>query len=207
MGNMFDNYTNLNPTYVPNNKNMKLPDNINLVTSSLKEQRNVKGEFVAWEWNYGDTCQIQFPINHTIKVESNALIYTQTGDAPTTETVGSLGQKAYNTVDMKCWVCNTLDQSVYNWIEKSPFEYPLDGGREITIITETNFENINIKLTVYNSTFQTMYEGDVTGQDSITLNIEGDLAVKLIKGVYYCYVLAETPSRTYTLNRVLFNVR
>ena len=49
---------------------------------------------VAWEWNYGDTCILTFPINKTILVEKTALIYSQSNLGPTDNTPGIFGQKA-----------------------------------------------------------------------------------------------------------------
>lgn len=75
---MFDNYNNLNSSYHPNNMAEYLPDTYIEYTDKLpRKEFNLCGEFIGYSWNYGDTLTLEIPINPTIKVEADAIIFTE----------------------------------------------------------------------------------------------------------------------------------
>lgn len=130
MSKMFDSYNNLSTSYIPNNQ--KITDTFNRIEFNNKEPRKEfsnDGLFIGYSWNYGDTVEIPYSIYKTIPVEDNAIIYYESGKGPSKDTVGLLNQKAYNIVDLKLWICKTLDQSIYNWVEQDKFTYPTHGKK------------------------------------------------------------------------------
>lgn len=200
---MFTPYENLNPNYSPNNINIPSPSPRRKLYQYLPiEERNIVGKFVGCSFNYGDTLSLVFDINPKIKVEEDAIIYPivneeeETEEAPTSSTEGHYGQRAYNTVNMKCWVCKTLDQTVYEWEEEKDFTYPCDGTKEIVVkLYGDSIENKSFEVTISNFrmeevvTFSTDKEPRVTsGINNIKIFIDEETSKLLLKGLYYTTV-------------------
>ena len=140
---MFDNYNNLSTSYIPNNQN--ITDTFNRIEFNNKEPRKEfsnDGLFIGYSWNYGDTVEIPYSIYKTIPVEDNAIIYYESGKGPSKDTVGLFNQKAYNIVDLKLWICKTLDQSIYNWVEQDKFTYPTHGKKMVTLNSDIDMSDV-----------------------------------------------------------------
>ena len=133
MQNMFTNYEDLSSVYVPNNEKAELENNKVIDLSLPKKEYDNSGKFVGYSWNYGETLTIPYSVNKVIYVEEDALVYDISGVSPSISTIGTFGQKAYNTADRKSWVCKTLDSSKYIWEEQDEFTYPENGKKPISI--------------------------------------------------------------------------
>lgn len=76
---------------------------------------NVK-EFI---WDPEDQFTLNISAGVKVRVLDNSIIYESTGSAPTSETRGVKGQRAYNTIDGKSWLCKgTVAENVVegDWI-------------------------------------------------------------------------------------------
>ena len=194
---MFTPYENLNPNYSPNNINIPAPSPRKKLYQFLPiEERNIVGKFVGCSFNYGDTLSLVFDINPKIKVEADAIVYEETGQDPTSSTEGRYGQRAYNTVDLKVWVCKTLDQTVYEWEEEKDFTYPCDGEKEIVVkLYGDSIENREFEVTISNFRVEEVLRFDKDsetpiqkGTDNIKIFIDEETSKKLLKGLYYTTV-------------------
>ena len=186
MSKMFDNYNNLSTSYIPNNQ--KITDTFNRIEFNNKEPRKEfsnDGLFIGYSWNYGDTVEIPYSIYKTIPVEDNAIIYYESEKGPSKDTVGLLNQKAYNIVDLKLWICKTLDQSIYNWVEQDKFTYPTHGKKMVTLNSDIDMSDKSIEVNICNFRKEVIYTETFSGQTTVKVNIDKDLSKKLLKGIYY----------------------
>lgn len=186
MSKMFDNYNNLSTSYIPNNQ--KITDTFNRIEFNNKEPRKEfsnDGLFMGYSWNYGDTVEIPYSIYKTVPVEDNAIIYYESGKGPSKDTIGLLNQKAYNIVDLKLWICKTLDQSIYNWVEQDKFTYPAHGKKMVTLNSDINMSDKSIEVNICNFRKEVIYTETFSGQTTVKVNIDKDLSKKLLKGIYY----------------------
>ncbi len=194
MSKMFDNYNNLSTSYIPNNQ--KITDTFNRIEFNNEEPRKEfsnDGLFIGYSWNYGDTVEIPYSIYKTIAVEDNAIIYYESGEGPSKDTAGLLNQKAYNVVDLKLWICETLDQSIYNWVEQNKFTYPTTGKKMVTLNLDIDMSDKSIEVNICNFRKEVIYTETFSGKTTIKVNIDKDLSKKLLKGIYYItfYIVGE----------------
>jgi hypothetical protein len=188
MRDMFDSYSNLSDIYVPNNSEKRLYEYINFNDSIIKKEYNIKNDFIGYSWSYGTTLTIPYSLNKIIYVEEDALVFAVEGEEPTTETIGVKGQRAYNTYDIKSWTCETLDQTIYNWVEDKEFVYPINGTKEITLVTEKETLGKTVLFTIKNFRHEVVYSNEYPVTDTINLIIDEELSKKLLKGTYNCYI-------------------
>ena len=101
---MFDNYDNMSNGYIPDNMHDPVEyTTLEIKTDPLVTETNLSGR-ENYAWNFGEVFNIEFDTKRTILVEENALVYNISGECPDERTIGVVGQKAYNTVDIKSWV-------------------------------------------------------------------------------------------------------
>ena len=204
MRDMFDSYSNLSDIYVPDNTTNQQNTFIVFNDSTVKKEYNVKGDFVGYSWNYGDTVSFGVSMSKKVMVEEDAIVYEESGEYPDSSTVGIKGQRAYNTKDIKSWTCETLDQTVYNWVEDIVFKYPEFGTKEITLRT---FENDNLKKVLFeikNFRKEVVYSNEMMFTDILNIDITKEVAEILLKGTYSFYftLLDENSSNMF----MMFNV-
>lgn len=192
---LFTNYDNLRENYIPNNRIVKIPRRRIVISDEFPHKEyNLCGEFIGFSWNYGDTPTLTLSVNPQVFVESDAIIYTAEGEAPTSSTEGTLGQKAYNTYDFKVWVCTTLDKDVYTWELQDIFTVPkqvFEEGKKITLQVFHNLEMANISVTIYNFRWESILSYTLNGSDIVDIHIDADTSSKLLKGIYYCSLKVE----------------
>lgn len=192
---MFDNYANLNSNSIPYNITVILPaQRVEYSDEIPRKEYNVWGDFIGYSWNYGDTFNLQFHIEPVISVEQDAIVYTATNDAPTTATVGTFNQRAYNTVDLKVWVCKTYDQTVYVWEEQNAFTYPVNGTKAITLLSDVSLLPRKVSVDIQDFRREVIDTFDVDWGSTISVPIDKELSAKLLKGLYYCVVTVFTDS-------------
>jgi hypothetical protein len=186
---IFDNYDNLSSTYVPNNQKEVLEKQNIFIPSIPRKEFDSFGNFLGYSWSYGDTLSFNILLSKTINVEENALIYDEEGEGPNSSTVGVMGQRAYNTVDIKSWTCKTLDQTIYNWVEDKVFKYPkLAGTKEINLETFKDIYSKKVLFTIKNFREETIYSKEIVANKEIEISIDKELSNKLLQGIYYAYV-------------------
>lgn len=204
MRDMFDSYSNLSDIYVPDNTTNRQNTFIVFNDSAVKKEYNVKGDFIGYSWNYGDTVSLNISMSKKVMVEEDAIIYEESGEYPDSSTIGIKGQRAYNIKDIKSWTCETLDQTVYNWVEDIVFKYPEFGTKEITLST---FDNDNLRKVLFeikNFRKEIVYSSEMLFTDTLNIDITKEVAELLLKGTYgfYFTLLDENSSNMF----MMFNV-
>lgn len=187
---MFENFIN-NSNTTPNNTGLYPPayscgDN-RLSTCCKKpyEEYDAKGNFVGYTWNYGDTVELQFTIEGQLTVESNAIIFTGIGDAPTETTVGNVYRKAYNTTDFKSWTCTAVTDTGYVWVEDETFESP-ETGKSVYVTVNDYLKGKYLRLEIFNFRFENEFTSDpIEAQPVINFTVDKELSEKLLKGNHY----------------------
>ena len=188
------NYHNIADNYVPNNLITAFPNQI--INSKLNpvevskpyEEYDAKGNLTGYFWRYGDTLNLEFNIDGEVTVESNAIVFTRTGITPTTSTLASIGQRAYNLIDLRSWTCVMITREGYIWEEDKVFEYPIDSSRSVYISAEDYLKDKKIEVTIYNFRMEPIVQKVYDGYPIIVFNIDTDLSKQLVKGIYYCGV-------------------
>lgn len=197
MQNMFTNYEDLSSVYVPNNERAELENNKVIDLSLPKKEYDNSGKFIGYSWNYGETLTIPYSVNKVIYVEEDALVYDISGVSPSISTIGTFGQKAYNTVDRKSWVCKTLDSSKYIWEEQDKFTYPENGKKPVSIKFIQDTSDKFIEFSINNFRREKIYSTTIPCAQEVPLVIDSDLSNKLISGIYYCTVAILSASDKY----------
>jgi len=184
---MFDSYNNLREHYIPSNVDVSLPIQRKTYESGFPHvELDRWGNPNGYSWQYGETGEIEFPLNKVVYVEENAIVYTERGEHPTTATEGTYGQRAYNTVDLKTWVCKTLDKNIYVWEEMVGFSYPKNGVKEIHLGALNH--PVTAVIQIYNFREELIYSKSMETADKAILIIDEELSKKLLKGTYSCSV-------------------
>ena len=190
---LFSNYEHLNVDYYPNNLIRKMPlPQVQYQYKLPRKEFNLSGKFVGYSWDCGDTLTLDIDINPIVKVASDALIYTQHDESPTSDTQGHLGQMAYNTYDLKCWCCiSQNDQSVFVWEEEDVDTIPIvcgeKGTEDIRLQVYKDISNYIGKAILCNFRYEPIMDFDVVGADTISIEITEEITAKLVRGIYYLY--------------------
>ena len=188
MSNMFDNYENLSSTYVPNNQRKIFEEQEIFNQDIPKKEYDVYGRSIGYSFSQGDTVNIPYSINKTIYVEEDSLIYKYDGAGPSSDTPGYKGQKAYNTKTLECWVCSSLDSSIYDWTKLDKFIYPKNGTKKI-ILKSNKYSFIDkIRFKIFNFRWEEIYSKEFLPEEDFSINIDKELSNKLVNGIYNCSV-------------------
>lgn len=185
---IFDNYENLSSTYVPNNQQEVLKEKNIFNPNIPKKEYNALGNFIGYSWNYGDIFSLNISLSKKINVEEGSIIYYNEGEEPDSSTIGVKGQRAYNVVDIRSWTCETLDQTIYKWVEDSVFKYPKYGKKEISLKTFPNLENKEVSFVIKNFREETIYSEKIEAENPLQIDINEELSNKLLQGIYYAYI-------------------
>lgn len=185
---IFDNYQNLDNAYVPNNLSQLFPKKIPCHRPQFKkpfEDYNAEGKLIGYYWYYGNTVSLNFNITGEIIVEDTDIIYTAIGQRPTVNTVGQIGCKAYNVIDLLSWTLVSIHDNSYIWEQDSEFICPNNGQRNVYFTSEQFLKDRYVKITILNFRKEPIYQETFAGDQSVVLNIDENLSAKLTKGVYY----------------------
>lgn len=189
---MFLHYQNISDCYTPNNLVCSFPVSETysklcpVKASKPYEHYNAKGELIGYFWHYGDTLNLEFNLDGEITVESDSIIFHNSGEFPTLSTVGKLNQRAYNIVDFRSWTCISVDSDNYIWEEDEVFEYDEESNKSIYVSAEQFLEDKFVELILYNFRLEPIYKEITKAGTSVIFGIDSELSKKLLKGVYYC---------------------
>ena len=190
---MFLNYHNIADNYKPNNLINAFPSEI--IPSKLApvdaskpyEEFNAKGELEGYFWRYGETLNLEFNIDGEITIESDAIVTDIHKQVPSKQTVGYIGQKCYNLVDLRSWTCTVLMNGNYIWTEDESFTYPTEGDiKKIYLSADSYLKNKNIEIVIYNFRMEPIYRETHLAMPKVIFPITPELSKKLVKGTYYC---------------------
>lgn len=192
---MFLNYQDIDKNYRPNNlinafpqlmKNNKLNP---LDESKPFEEYNTKGELTGYFWRQGETLNLEFNIDGEITLEADAVLLTGKGQSPTDQTLGNIGQRAYNILDLRSWTCVAVTTTGrYIWEEDAEFTYPTDAIRSVYISADDYLKDKSVEVTLYNFRLEPICCKTYDATPKIVFPIDTALSSRLSKGVYYCSV-------------------
>lgn len=202
---MFLNYQNIAKNYVPNNLINAFPSKMNsskldpLDASKPFEEYNAKGELTGYFWRQGETLNLEFNIDGEITLEADAILLTAHGQAPTTQTMGKVGQKAYNIVDLKSWRCVAVSAMQFIWKEDAEFTYPLNSDRSVYISAADYLRDKEVEVTLYNFRMEPICKKVFAASPTIVFAIDRELSAVLPKGIYHCSVTVFNKDVCYTV--------
>lgn len=189
---MFLNYHNIADNYVPNNlinafPTKIAPSKLNPIEASKPyEEYNTKGELTGYFWRYGETLNLEFNIDGEITIDSDALVFKNHGVVPTENTIGKVGQRAYNILDLKSFTCKGYYSGKYVWIEDPEFTYPSNTDRSVYVSAEDYLKDKSAKITIYNFRMEPVCERITSASPIVIFEIDRELSNTLVKGIYYC---------------------
>lgn len=192
---MFLNYQNIADNYMPNNLINAFPHMLNsskldpLDASKPYEEYNSKGELTGYFWRQGETLNLEFNIDGEITLESDALLITSMNQIPTDKTIGKVGQRAYNVIDLKSWTCVAITTTgKFIWEEDAEFTYPLNSDRSVYISAEDYLKDKKVEVTLYNFRMEPICKKVYPAASKIIFAIDRELSNALPRGIYYCSV-------------------
>ena len=192
MSNMFTNYNNIDPSYVPNNMhlvNKTVKSYTKLAPVALSkpyELYNAKNELEGYFWYHGESITLDFSIEGEITLENDALIYSNKGEYPTNLTEGYIGQKAYNTADYSCWECVAVEENDYMWVPNGTVKYDPDLTRSVYIDAKDYLKDKMVDFKIFDFRMNENYLKTIKGTESARFEISPDLSKKMLPGIYSC---------------------
>lgn len=192
---MFDNYENQDAKYIPDNMHDKLADSEVIVDySSLQEERDIAGRLIGYKWDYGNTNNFYFTVNKKIYVPDDALLYTERRLRPTEETVGTVGQKCYNLIDIRSWTCKEVRLSTTQQGTVTHYIWEMDErltsyeeGKEVRLSPDMSDKLLLITFTNWkgDAVFTRMFEHTNSAVVVITREMSENT---FVRGLYTCAV-------------------
>ena len=189
---MFLNYHNIADNYTPNNLVCSFPVGKSYTklapvqASKPYEEYNAKGELIGYFWRYGETLNLEFNIEGEIAVESDAMVFVNSGDYPTISTQGFLNQRAYNIADLRSWTLTSIIDNNYIWEEDEEFMYDEYSETCIYVSAEDFLADKNVDVTLYNFRMEPIHQETYKGTSKIIFPITQELSKTLKRGIYYC---------------------
>ena len=202
---MFLNYQNLADNYIPNNLINAFPyrtkeTKLDPITASKPfEEYNAKGELIGYFWRYGETLNLEFNIEGEITIETDAILLKVKGQTPTTKTIGKVGQRAYNIVDLASWTCSGMTYGEYIWNQDAEFTYPVSATRSVYLSADDYLSDKSVEVTLYNFRMEPICKKLYPASSTIIFNIDRELSNQLVKGIYYCSVIVFNEKVCYTI--------
>ena len=191
---MFSNYQDTSAN-IPNNLDKAFPV-INPETK-LKplddcdhySEYDFAGNLVGYTWAYGETVSLQFDITGAIDIANDAIIFSVSGEEPTLETAGSVGQKAYNIIDFRCWYCRgSIEDKYYIWEEDKDCEICSCDVIDSAIPADQFLVGKAAYLCIYDFRHNIIKELQIPAAATLVFNLDEQLSAELQPGIYYCSV-------------------
>ena len=194
---MFDNYENIPSDYVPNNMYPHIiPETLSIETDNVELETNLAGK-QNYVWDFGNSFVLKFDTKVNISVEDDAIIFDEIGEYPTDETEGVIGQKAYNTRDIKAWQLTSItvedndNEDIYHyiWSELDDFVYT-EGGKDITLSMDLSDKTVNIVFLNWRN--EEFYTEEIVPVDNLLIfDMTADKSLTFIKGIYYLHIMID----------------
>ena len=192
---MFLNYHNISDNYIPNNLTSAFPAAImpesklySVQATKPYEEYDSKGNLCGFYWRQGESVNLEFNLDGEITVESDAIIYTDATEIPTYNTVGYIGQRAYNITTLHSWTCTNIIDNIYVWTHDTEFVYPENSGTSIYVSASDYLKDKRVKVTLYNFRHEVLTTKTFEGAPKIIYTITPAESAKMPKGIYYCSV-------------------
>lgn len=214
MSSMFDKYLNIDPNYIPNNMDCKrpqreIPYNKDNLVAIIDRFNHIWG----YTWSWKDTVSIPITANKTINVPDNSIIVYNSGEYPTSETEGQIGQKYYNVPDIESWTCKNItvdseeNTTEYDWVQDDQLKYVENSNTKITI--EPNIEGKHLEVEILNFRRELLYSKSFDeGVASSDLDIDLDMSKDMVPGIYFIRIrlVSDTTSLFIDEYKVFINI-
>lgn len=201
MADRFRSYEELPESYKPDNRIKVIPQQLReYIDKPPYKDYDIKGNFIAYWWNYGDTLSLPFTINKEHYVEEDAILYTNVsgasyvdplivpGEHPTTDTQGYVGQRAYNVMTGQSWTYTGILNGDFVWVEDTVKKFPVKSSRTVLFIdNEWDVSDFNLKFEILDFRRQVLYTTETNGANNIQFPIDKELSQKLLKDTYICH--------------------
>lgn len=192
---LFDNFVNQPPNYVPNNMFPPIPVRSITVDEDtlhpIMDDCHLKG---YW-WNWGDNISLEIKNQITINLPQYA-IYTFEDEDPTSDTEGFVGQAYYNLHDLTSFMCTYIDEDdetgekMYVWTKDAKFTYPSYGASTLTVpIALKEGEQIVVQLFNFR---KEMIKEDIYYTSDFKWELTPDQSLKMVPGIYFLNIHLET---------------
>ena len=170
------------------------------------EEYDINGKLIGYSWSQGENVTLKFDIIGYVTIDADSIILKAVGDEPDLQTVGTVGMKCYNVVDLKSWTCTLIieseDSTTYIWNEDAEFTYPETGTTNVYLSAKDYVANKQIQISIYTPQFNLVYSDTVDAGVSIEFPITDNIVELLKSGTYYL-TLALVDSNSYkTLNLI-----
>ena len=191
---MFRNYNTQVSKHYPDN--MTVPSNrVEVKTVGRNVQVNVLGEFVGYTWSWGEKQYLPIEVNPLVKVESTAIIYTAEGESPDGGTEGFIGQYAYNTYDLVCWVCEgAKDDGEYVWNKQETLSVPEKGEKDVRLYFFHDLSARAVTASFVDHFGNEVYASSAAAADSVQIPILKKAYSTLRPNTYDVYVYLSSAS-------------
>lgn len=167
-----------------------------LIVKSPYKKFDKAGNLISLSWNENDTFILEDTVDKNIFVESDARIYDNIEGYPTETTCGGCCQKAYNTINWKCWTCYGKHLDKYNW-EEIPLIECENGTLRITL--KRNIENKKIISNILNFRREVIYSFE---GDNISFEINKEKQPLLVQGQYFLEEILKSENDTQVIKIV-----
>ena len=190
MSDMFRGFYSEPLDYVPDNMHKPPipPKQISLVADNLDIILDKNGKKKGYSWNYGETVSIPITVDVPIRVEADAYCSDVEGEEPTIDTAGRIGQKFYNTRDMRSWVLISYapNNMSFIWKEDPRFTFPEDGER--MMVDSPNMNGKYILAEFINFRGEQMFERLYEDVNSAEFVIDITDSLNIHRGIYDLYI-------------------
>ena len=112
---------------------------------------------------------------------------------------GTVGQRAYNVVDLRSWTCVAVTQDTCYWTEDAEFTYNEEAEKKVIIPSSRYLLGKKIVVKLYNFRFEEIEKQTFTGKPVIVYPITKERSEKMKRGVYYCAVDVVSPNEVLSI--------
>lgn len=209
---MFENYDNQPDDYIPNNLFRFIDKCPKIIDLNLPNKEfNVKNEFIAYTWKYGDTFNFVFSNTKDIYVERDSIILEEEGAEPTD--ASRVCQKAYNIVDLRSWTCTSHTKDGDLWEEDAVFTYTTCKHGKKVSVKLFDMPNKTITWSIQNYRHDEIYSKEVVTNDavgeSIEFVIDKEMSTEMLKpGVFFfLFTVSDDDGNVRAFESYLVNVK
>lgn len=175
---MFKNYENNSyPAY--NLTSPEVSKSVQKYLSSPIIGYNRYNNIVCFMWDPMDEFTLNLSIGFKINVFNNSIIYNSIGDKPTSTTNGIKGQRAYNVVEGKSWVCKGLTSEFTTPDQWIPIVSEEKTGPEWVPLNIFNIKVFNMNTDALNEQITTDNEYLWELDNILTFPINGDKEITI----------------------------
>ena len=190
MSEMFNGFYSEPPNYIPDNMHKfgPPPKQVSLVGDNLDLILDKDGRMKGYSWNYGETVSIPISVDVPVRIEIDAYHTSVQGEEPTLSTVGYIGQKFYNLVDVRSWRLNSYvpDTKSYIWLEDRRFTFPENGGELVYVRPDMKDKYILVELISFRG--EQVFERVYCDLNKVDWTLDRQESLDLPRGIYDLYI-------------------